>query len=255
MSIALEADSLALGESVQIYCDYCDNCKPYAPSLSITRVDAGAVFHCFRASCGAKGFVPVKGTPRLSIGKKKNDDSINRYHLYTYELIPIIGGWSVSIPQEKLSEQGVLYNNTLGTVAFPVYDYFGKQYGWVDRSYNGRQPKAINYIDDSQPRVHYPIQEWIEGYALYLVEDVVSSIRMSKFVNCASILGTHLDVNQLIELRKRTKEIVMVLDPDAADKAVQHSCAMRALFDKVSVKFFSKDPKDMTDIELLKEIG
>lgn len=239
--ISLEASSLEQGESTQIYCPYCDNQAPYSKSMSLTRIDTGALFYCFRPVCGAKGFIPIKGTPIRSRNVKR--DSINPYKEYRYPLTPVVDS-------DSWFNQGVMVNEDRGTIAFPVYSIHGEQFGWVDRSFSGRVPKAINYLNPEFPKIHFPLRKGIYSEkSLVLVEDIPSSIAVNDYAQCAALLGTTLSKDVLELLIDHFKKIYIALDNDATAKAIRMKRELRTLFD-VNVIMLPKDPKDMDEQEL-----
>lgn len=244
-TLGIEANALALGETMQVYCPFCDNAAPYSKSMSLTRVANGAVFYCFRPVCNAKGLVNINGKATRSKGGIKHD-SFNPYFNYTYELIP--RGLSL------WRNQGVMYNPTLDTWAFPVYDWTGEQFGWVDRSYTGRVPKAINYLDPSCPKVHFPRGfDRMSEYCV-IVEDIPSSIAVNMYAPCCSVLGTSFSKEVLEALQGKFKRIYLALDADATRKAISLKRVLRTLFD-VRVIMLNKDPKDMSPEELELHFG
>ena len=247
--LALEAESLSLGESTQVYCPFCDNQAPWSKSMSLTRVEDGAVFYCFRPVCNASGHVSINGKVRT---KKQKNDSINPFREYNADLYPLLVD-SRHYREDWVSE-GVKVNNRRGTLVFPVYDCYGNQFGWVDRSYSGRTPKSLNYIDPTYPKVHYPRAYRTNNIAppeeAHIVEDIPSAIAVCKYTPCVSILGTSLPNDALEELQARFERITICLDKDATSKAIKLKRQLRTLFQEVNVKFLPKDPKDMNDEEL-----
>lgn len=99
--------------------------------------------------------------------------------------------------------------------------------------------------------------------SLLLVEDQLSAIKASQYVNSVSLLGTHFSPEFLTELRaflesaggKRIKHIYLALDKDAFAKAIGMVIALRAHTKNIPVHIMKldKDIKDMawSDIETL----
>lgn len=87
---------------------------------------------------------------------------------------------------------------------------------------------------------------------LYIVEDQVSAIRISQWGSDAvALLGTRVSTPKAIEIsRDYPRKVIIALDPDATEQAIDIARNWAGYLPAVSVALFSKDPKDVHPTEL-----
>ena len=217
-------------------------------SMSVSRRGDTLLWKCHRASCGFSGAAGSKGyqsgttkpvTTKGVVGciYLRDADSlppelatrlVNRYHLGSNELA-MLG-----------------YDTESNRIVLPVPNAEGEMLGCVLRSEDGAQPKALAYVEENAVAI-------FRNYSsdkLYIVEDIYSAIRASKYVNAAAILGTHLNMERITTLKYLgCKRNYLALDADAYDKAVKYCIFFRNHLQMVPVKL-TRDLKNLTDKEL-----
>lgn len=254
--IKLNNIDLEVGTSKQnTICPFCGGGRSKDKSFSVSRIATGLLYNCFRVSCKAKGFIP--DLPGNIIERNKQP----KHNTYNYDLVFLSSEQytffeeKYEIYAEEIEVQGIRYNPKLNTFAFPIYNSNYYQIGWLDRDYTGnRKPKSITYLEKADyPLVHYPIQELNTKYYI-VVEDMLSAIKVSRHASCVALLGSNFDNNgtQIHEILKRTKDIVLALDPDAFKSAIGFKRRYEALFNSFTCIYLYSDPKDQSETELRK---
>ena len=244
-------------ESGLSICPFCN--ADHETSLSITRTDQGFLYNCFRASCGAKGFIssmvgPVppetkdvkfkKFKPRAFTGELENlPERVITMMLDNYELT-----------EEELHEQGIKFCRAENRIYMPVFTYTGEQFGGVSKSLTPgvRRFKTINYFDRESSRLSYPRRGVSGESPIVIVEDILSAIKCSRHTRSVALLGHTISIPQIKELRNQTDSIILMLDADVIHKALSLKKKFGFYFRNFSVVYLSNglDPKDMKDEEL-----
>jgi len=264
----LDAGSnLCLDEVITTTCPFCmqdwlSAGKPatWAPSksLSVKRVTAGLVYICFRATCSSKPGLLASGPVRLRHSTKEFIPK-----RYTGDLETLSEEvWEryirqYDIPYEYVLQQGWKFAPAEQRIYKLLYNYEGYPIGEEVKSViKGVKPKTILYRHVDSPMLHYPLGQPREG-PLILVEDIMSATKISLVSRAAALIGTNITkpmVHQL--LRNGDNNVILMLDPDAVQKAVTLKRRWQHLFGNFSVKLLSKeegDPKDL-DLETIKKL-
>lgn len=249
LAIKLEAATLPGGSRTRIVCPFCKGGSTKEKSLSISRDGDDVFYYCFRANCSARGVirsnsngslvVPATGTPAEVVPPiyplDEEDFAFFRkkFELYDEEIVLLAAG--------KFSRK---------TYAYSVYNHMGYTVGYTDRSYAGRTTKAI--MRPRKRAIHYSPSAWEDkSAAIYLVEDQVSAIKLGRHCPAVALLGTWLTPEEACALSYQTGTLHVCLDPDARVAALRLKRLYGMLFREVHIHTLAKDPKDMTDEELV----
>lgn len=139
-----------------------------------------------------------------------------------------------------------LYGGTAtrdGRYMLECYDYEGRTWGYVGRSYAGLKPKTIMYQHRESSKLG-----WFRAdreRKVVLVEDLVSAAKVSEHCNAAALLGTHLTKEMLDDLVIHCHEVYIWLDPDATNKASKLARELSLVFPVCKVLVSDADPKDL----------
>ena len=216
-------------------------------SMSITRSELGLLYFCFRASCGFRGFVPA-----FTYREKPSSKATFKQKVYKYRTVPANPEHipnDVYLTEGELASEGVLYSPDRDTVVYPVYGQHGYEVAKVDRSYNGRKPKTILYREVEADLLHFP-RNYREGESVAIVEDIPSSIALGRHIPSVALMGTHFRARHARLLRGSHKNLLIVLDADAYDKAAKYCQKFELFFTHVHAVFIEKDIKNQTPAEL-----
>jgi hypothetical protein len=264
-----QARQLDNNETRNIVCPFCveDHENQGRPaewkpkrSMSITREDDSLLYHCFRASC-KRGHGVLFVLDSYCKTRRSNSDTPEAdskfkprdYPYYTVRATRVNVGPSCPLSDQELREQNVGYACDRRTVAYPIYSLEGRQVGVVDRSYIGRNPKALTYWFNDVPKIHFPLSSRTSSTCL-IVEDIPSAIKANRYITSAALLGTHMTNDVVMHLRNHFDSLIIALDKDATDKAFElmhHSILFR---EGISILPLPKDIKDMDDDEVRETI-
>ena len=264
--IKQEALSLAVGDEEKVFCPFCDNRKPWAPSLKITRIPEGILYHCYRAVCSGQGFIgtlpsnllkesAAQSTVKLFKPRPyKKDTTEILYAMYEYILK------NYCITKTELKRNGILQTGGTDEVGLvmPLFNRMGYEFGHTTKIIhaNGTQLKAIHYLTTDTCKLHYAVGSNCDGATVILVEDVLSAIRVSEFRQGVALLGTHLNDAMVKDLLiAGFKNVIVALDPDAISKATTMRQKYSLFFNTFSVVALPDDPKDLSRTRLQKELG
>jgi len=269
--ILMMSKDLELGETFTTSsCPSCDGGIQKDRAFTITRMDQGYVYNCFRASCGLCGFVPTARPAKQTTGNnthksrgkatkpKKTRAKNFTPKMYTEGTININNTQSkylqdkYTMSKAEIDSTRATYNLKRNTYVFPIYGRDGTKIGVVDRDYtNGRKPKAITYLEQNEPLLHFPLQFAVaRGGPTYLVEDQLSATKVSRYANSVALLGCNLTDEGVQVLKNVTDSIIFALDGDATNAALRLRKKYAGIFKRVAVVQLVDDPKDMSDESL-----
>lgn len=233
----------------------CPFCNDKEKSFSLTRTPVGLLYNCFRAKCGAKGFVPLlpheisavpdkrEFTPKIFNLPLRNfsDEECHKY-FDKYELSSTL-----------LRENGVKYDQTNHRVVLPINNIDGYRWGYVAKKLQGSEysgPKAVAYFEQQRPKLAYPKYiDSVPGWVA-VVEDILSAIKVSQIVESVALMGTSLNDDAAAELASRYHKLIILLDPGAEQQAIKIANKYRLYFNDVKICLLSADPKDTPYKEL-----
>jgi hypothetical protein len=224
-----------------VVCPVCNGGSTNSTCLWIRFSDSGGfVWYCHRAHCDVSG----------SHGIAHNDGAYNDPLADTGECVRIPSlplteahrdvlwkRWRVST-----SLAATLRTYDRGRVLFPIRDLLGIERGCVLRDVTGRaRLKAL-----TRKPATYSLGSWHRRFAdssVWIVEDAVSALRASQYVNVVALLGTHVPPALMKELR-RWKRVNVALDADAFARSCAVADSLAVWTDARPVPI-TKDFKDM----------
>ena len=243
-------------------CPMCNGGSKSEGSLSVTRSPSGLLYVCHRNSCGFSGLVQLAGRAALSktVAKPQRADGRQRYQALRkgplpsevramleskYGILPELQAHGLLRWTEDHSHSG------RGRVVFPIRDRLGNPYGYVARKFDDQPgPKSLTMAEDV-------CGSWYLNHALdpdtiLIVEDSLSALKASWFVNSVALLGTHASESTLKALKDGGyTNIFVALDADAFTSAIRMTAMMRPKFPGVRVLRLRKDIKDMQTNEVV----
>lgn len=249
-----EAFDLGVEESIRITCPFCE--AGDEQSLSLKRTNEGLLYKCFRAKCGARGFISsMPGSTSIDLHKKKKftprpfkhnlaniPDSVYKHLFDKYGLT-----------KEELNEQGFKYEPKYNRIYMPIFDKRGEEFGADTKALGERTgaPKTITYFTREECKLHFPRGRHQGEGPIVVVEDILSSVKVSRYVKSVALLGTTINNEKIVELRKVTKDVILMLDGDACAIALKYKKKYSFYFRNFLVILLSKeDPKDIKEQEL-----
>lgn len=214
------------------------------------------LYKCFRVKCQAKGFISsLPGTTRIDLPDKKKAFKPREFKHDLSLLTDDVYAWlynNYSITREEADYEGFRLETKYGRIYMPTFDKLGEQYGAVTKAIERRAgiPKTFTYNFRDTSRIHYPRGGIQRNEPLCVVEDILSAVRVSRFVKACALLGTTINNEKISELRTISRQIIMLLDNDAFRVALKARKLYGFYFNKFVVLVPDKDPKDMSHEEL-----
>jgi len=254
-SLKLEALNLNIGDSTQIVCLFCN--ATHESSLSITKIQEGLLYHCFRASCNASGFIPSFQVPYD--GEKKKEFQPKYFHRPLTKLpikYKLLLKDKYGITNEEIKDNGFAYDFLENRLYMPIYNRNGFIIGAAAKTLSDhKQPKVIVYWFNDAPKLHYVQHSvhYTDGF-IVLVEDILSAVKLSRYIPTVALLGTNLSYAMVEDLKQGINKIILALDPDAVDKALRYKEKYSLYFKEIVVVHLSKDPKDLSEEEIKEKI-
>lgn len=246
---------LAVGETLNsLTCPFCHGGLHKDKSFSLTSVQHGYLYHCYRASCGISGLHLARGqvaTRREGTSRRTAQAKVQTYAWPLISPSEAQSSWFASkfdLTPQELRSSGVQYNPARDSFAWPIRDYRGYDIGVLDRSYVGRKPKSIIYwFNQNVPKLYFPAMELTLGKSVLLVEDIISSIKAARHVNAVALLGTHVPLLTVDHLRNMYTRAIFALDKDATKVAITQARQFALYFsDGTTTILLEQDIKDMT---------
>lgn len=276
-AVKLIAADLAVGEdSGFVQCPFC--MAEHEEKFSVTRTETGLLYNCFRASCGASGFLGT-GYWEADYGEKPVRPK-RRPYLYPLQDLTVEdreffkSTWGVYPTGFKVTERD--------EYAFPLNDARGYRKGWVIRQpiWKGREchrhgvdnddyPKAMTYKDKPE----YSKLSWgkknvehcngvelgpLKNLHIVIVEDVLSAWKVTQCSHAIGVAlnGAQMGYEDVKEIgAQRPVAVSIWLDPDATSQAykIQHKWGLSFNFCHVITS--EHDPKDMSREDIKEKLN
>lgn len=159
------------------------------------------------------------------------------------------------IDAELAAYGGLRWSSVKSRLIMPIYRPNKIPIGITARSLDGAKPKTLTYIHSpDMPIGSYYINP--KSMKLWVVEDQLSALRLCKHACAIALLGTHLSEGLAYDMKQiGLPHIVWCLDRDAKNKAAEYNKKYAGLAPNMSLRIPQKDPKDMTEEELIELIG
>lgn len=154
-----------------------------------------------------------------------------------------------SITPHMAREAGIGYSEYFQRVIIPVYQGLELVYFQARALYKEQQPKYINPKVDRSAIGYWVIPEGASHEKIAVVEDILSAMRVGKFIPAFSALGTKISIplaNQLMQYQ----EVITWLDSDEAGVSGAYDMRKLLMAVKTSNIITELDPKNLTDTEI-----
>lgn len=259
-SLAFEA---AVGEQISgAKCPFCGGGHGHEKSLSVTRTQTAVFYRCHRNSCGKHGTIalssldPIPNRTEATAKQKKRETVKEELAKWDFcynmpkEVVDMLLD-NYGITQIATAWAGIRWVTNKNRISIPIRRPDGRRIGFNARSLDGKQPKSLIYIEyPDYPLASYYLRP--NCREIWIVEDQLSAIRASDYACAVAVLGTNITEGLMNDLRKQAfARVVICLDKDAKDKAIEYSQKYSGIVGHLSVRIPPKDLKDMTTNELI----
>jgi hypothetical protein len=248
----------------------CPFCLKQNGDFAVTKVENGLLYKCFRVACDSKGFIPSnlgewnnrKFTPVSSIVRKSEEYPFESHIINLGEKQILYLQDKFNLTNEEIILNKIKWCNKTERIIYPILSQSGDTKGYVSRFYKELSNKQYdgvksrtywinrsnNYYNVSFP---YCNNYNVDGIFV-LVEDIISSIRVARHVQCVALLSNSIPTNAMKFFLG--KNIVIVLDNDATVHALKIKQRYSLFFNSCQVISIDKDPKNMGNEELINKI-
>lgn len=269
------AQGLNVGEnSSPTTCPRCNGGNNADKSFTVSPIEGGILFLCYRAGCKFKGMVRTGRQTILEAPRENMKQREKSPNPYTRQLVCLSTRQRAFLYRKySLTSSDVSdwrWSKEDERIAMAINDFRGYRIGWQLRHYpelalrgHVRSHKAISYWDSR--RVALMHFEWHteDVRAFTCVEDVVSAKRVAKYQNAIALLGTGLTDDSVAHLLQiGVRDVRIALDEDAWAAANKMKRRYSLFFENFNVITWSKgedgkypDPKDMTEAQLKDVFG
>lgn len=257
-----EYSSLAQGVSVAgRICPKCFGGRSNEGSLSVTRSDYTLLYKCHRAACDFAGKASVVGggggQQTVGDGARKRISGQDRYAALGRGRIPEgIRAWLAQkyhLSEYHFAKGGLSWTKdhstgpVAGRLVMPVVDEGMTLYGYTARKLDDQPgPKTLSFFENKRGAWYFNPS----SLDVIIVEDQLSAIRASKYINAVALMGTDIPEAVLNTLRDKAGKIFLALDKDAYRKSLKITMKNAARIKLTPIKV-PKDLKDMNEHELI----
>lgn len=220
-------------------CPRCGGGRTAERSLSVTRMDAlRLAYCCHRATCGLRGFIGGTFSSSTSVSVP-SDRGTKTTELYSAETQGLGEDWLYELgglyrfSEDEIRRLGWTEEVNSCWLVVRIRQPDGKERGVHTRSrkWDGQSSATRDYRGESAPWMGWFFRhdggrtEEGEKSPIVLVEDVLSAAKVATSgFRAASLMGCNLSLDQFLEAQEAAKgnPIVLALDRDATDKALNH---------------------------------
>ena len=220
-------------------------------TLSVSDDGYRRMYNCFYANCDVKGVLDNRLTVTNSrvVFEKKSEPSV-KHKVSDFQLpttfVPLSRNQkavdyvrSVNSYQAYLDNRvDIMYDIRFDRVAFLVKNK-GRVVDAVGRTLTNSKPKWYRYGRSNHPFICG------RGSVLFIVEDCPSSCSISHVCKVMALMGTNL-LDSHIEVIKKYNKVVVALDKDATNKALEMSRKI-SQYVNCNVAFLTDDLKNLKD--------
>jgi len=250
----------------------CPRCGDTKNRLYTRRVQGGLIRFCHNQNCYAEdGFISDGlSSPKetvsnvLSIfnnGVESSEQFVKDVRLpsdTSLSIIPSAGlAWlyQYGITDEEIKQFNICYSERYKRLILPVYNKNGLIY-WQGRNLgkvSKENPKYLNIRQSGAKNVYFKAyrHNHIQSDILVIVEDILSAIKVGRHFNSLALLGSYFPLDILKEFSDYAK-IIIYLDSDKWKESIKAAKRFNQLTGKqFIVKYHEKDPKELSDEELI----
>jgi hypothetical protein len=233
------------GVTGSVVCPACGGGSTNKKSMSVWE---NGFYKCWRASCGVGGKLDGWTPATTEARKPRASNTLALYPLlYSHKmhLLPLLGegDWEVQ--------------RSANHIVYDIKGRWAEHIGHVMRAYpwykeiNGSKAVVRQYIPEL-PIIHFPplTRENLTD-TVVAVEDIPSSIKLSKWIPTISLCGVALGDEDMLYLHSiGVRNLIIALDADAIAKQFVIKKKYDFVFNNITCCNIDKDFKDMTDLEI-----
>lgn len=250
--IKLHGETLEDGESVRVLCPQCVGGDSREVTFCLTREGDSLLYVCHRNKCQFSGAI---GSRADFVRTRRDQPRTDSFTPFTGELEYLDDeqeyGLSILPPYfdaDHLIVARLYYASESNRYAYPIFAPLGRRRGYVLRSYDGAEPKAMTRMECDEPHMSWYREQ--NTSSVCVVEDIPSAVRASRYVDSVALCGTGCGPDYAREIAAHYTNVVWALDADAFQQALGHHRRWRILFEHSMVLLLEQDFKDTQEDEL-----
>jgi hypothetical protein len=255
LDVALE---LYDGESRSgINCPFCKGGASGENSMWMGRDGRYVKYKCYRAKCSVGGQINV----RNSTAKERVEELGGKRRVLETSPLPLSPEDTEWLKERYYLTDEEITRNEIGTTKlhchqverrlyFPIFRFDRTIRGYTARDTEGLESrKSLSFKwHEEEPNLSWHVNR--QSKKLIIVEDQLSSIRCSSYINAAALIGVTLNKDKVDELiRNGFTEAYLALDADATRVAIKLTLEWRGRI-KLRPIQLGRDLKDLTREEL-----
>lgn len=168
---------------------------------------------------------------------------------YPQQAVEWVGQYEIEKP--TLMKHRVMWSQSKERLCFPIIGSENEFLAYVGRNFNRSkgEPKWISFgnLNDTLHIIG------VDNQPLVMCEDIVSAIKLSKFVQAMPLFGVHIGETRFKRIYRTIQkglQCIIWLDPDMRIKAVKQSALGSSMGLNMRTLFTDKDPKEHSYDEL-----
>lgn len=258
---------LSVDESKRTHCPFCDNQER---SFVVTRDLYQLKYICHRATCSAKGIIPLTNNTQAPVTKTMNVSDKRAAFIKNLQPIPtaVIADLDHRYGIDYVAQLAANWrwapdeDDKKGRLYMPIKSSTERVIGSVLRSlHKGVVPKTRMYLEDpGEPLLAFYMNHHGDALpAAVIVEDQISALKVSKIAKVgAALLGCNFDEYKARRIQSKcfAQKLtpVLWLDPDAFGKAIAFRKKLETVLPNIVVIKSAADPKDMDPEDIVKAL-
>lgn len=223
---------------------------------------------------GCKYYVPAPDTLKSRVEKRyenSNDVRVDGCPALPKDASSVLGiqglRWlkSYGITDGEIRANRILWSDERQQLVFPVYGQDGQGIiMWQARNFDPEAAAKRKYFTAGKPDSVLHVRGLGQGggqefspkrpATICLTEDLLSSIKVGRHVPATPLWGSNISDSRLNQLRSYFDKVVVWLDYDKRIVARNAFKAVQRLGMEFAVIVTEKDPKELSDAEILEEL-
>lgn len=258
------AATLENGATERTECPWCGGGQDHERAFAVTRTsEAEALYKCHRATCGRQGRLAVWGFKLQQISDNSTETGkLFTPRLYTSDTLELGDEWIAElldlyeIRREEADWVGWRVEANSGNLIVPIRSPIGVVRGVEVRRSKVQVPIIPCPKTEPYKFLDEPWMGWYRGIntgPAVLLEDPISSLKVSRHFQVGCLHGSHLSLEMLLEALNIVgvkQELILALDKDATTKAIKFIAEYRFLAPNFRAVPLQRDMKYLSDSEI-----
>jgi len=234
--------------------------------LIVTRFPTHWKYMCHR--CGVSGVRVIDNASPIEVvkiweaNKNKGSQIVKEVVLpndFTNKIPDVGMVWLMKydISHDEIIKYNIGYSNSYKRIIFPIYED-NKLIYWQGRNTDSNdtsKPKWINVKQTGRSNIYFKSAD-DDSSKIVIVEDILSAIKVGRITTSYALLGSYIPDSLILSLSTIPKvHVHLWLDGDKRLYAINSAMRMRNYGMTTHVHITERDPKELTEEEIIEKIG